>query len=243
MAWQRVASLDALRDGGVVGVDVGGTPIALFRLGNEVHATHGICTHALARLAEGWVEDGKVECPLHQGLFDIRTGKALCTPVTKDLETYAVKLEGEDVLVDLDRRAGSPEPVEVAVSEASSAAGRDVARVVVVGAGQAAAAAIRTMRVSGYAGAIDLVGEELHLPYERPPLSKDFLHGKADAASCCRLDAADAASHGVTLHLGRRATAVDAAARTVTLDDDPPAVRCAAPRGRRPTQAACGARC
>jgi apoptosis-inducing factor 3 len=101
MAWQRAASLESIPEDGVLGVELEGTPLALYNLGGKIYATHGVCTHALAILAEGFVEDGKIECPLHQGLFDIRTGKALCAPLTEDIQTFAVEVEGDDVLVDL----------------------------------------------------------------------------------------------------------------------------------------------
>jgi phenylpropionate dioxygenase-like ring-hydroxylating dioxygenase large terminal subunit len=101
MAWQRAASLESIPEDGVLGVELEGTPLALYNLGGKIYATHGVCTHALAILAEGFVEDGKIECPLHQGLFDIRTGKALCAPLTEDIQTFAVDVEGDDVLVDL----------------------------------------------------------------------------------------------------------------------------------------------
>ena len=91
-------------------MDVDGSPVALYRLGNEVFATAGICTHALAILSDGFVEDGKIECPLHQGQFDIRSGKALCPPVTEDLRTYAVKLDGNDVCIDMERPAANAAP-------------------------------------------------------------------------------------------------------------------------------------
>ncbi len=103
MAWQRVASINEIDLDGVLGLDVDGSPVALYRLGSEVFATAGICTHALAILSDGFVEDGKIECPLHQGQFDIRSGKALCAPATEDLRTYAVKLEGDDVFIDMER--------------------------------------------------------------------------------------------------------------------------------------------
>ena len=103
MAWQKVARADALGDGAVIWVDVEGKPIALYRIGNEIFATDGMCTHAIGLLAEGFVEDGEIECPLHQARFDIRTGKALCEPATEDLLTYPVKVEAGDVLIDLER--------------------------------------------------------------------------------------------------------------------------------------------
>lgn len=102
-----------MAEDGVTGVNVDGVPIALYRLGDEVFATHGICTHALAFLSDGWVEDGKIECPLHQGQFDIRTGKALCLPVTEDLRVYPVKRDGDDILINLSDDAAATETAEL----------------------------------------------------------------------------------------------------------------------------------
>jgi apoptosis-inducing factor 3 len=103
MTWQKVASLDDFGDRDVIGIEVEGTPIALFRLGNEVHATGGICTHEYGFLADGFVDvaDGSVECPLHQALFDIRTGRALCSPATESLKVFPAKIDGSDVLIDM----------------------------------------------------------------------------------------------------------------------------------------------
>jgi phenylpropionate dioxygenase-like ring-hydroxylating dioxygenase large terminal subunit len=107
MAWVRAAALSALEDDGVVGVEVAGIPVALYRIDGEVFATHGICTHAMAFMADGYVEDGTIECPVHQGRFDIRSGKALCAPVTEDLRTFPVKLEGDQVMIDIDGAASA----------------------------------------------------------------------------------------------------------------------------------------
>ena len=105
MAWQRIASLSEIAVDAVLGVDVDGSPVALYRLANEVFATAGICTHAMALLSDGFVEDGNIECPLHQSQFDIRSGKALCAPATEDLRTYAVKLDGDEILIDMEQQA------------------------------------------------------------------------------------------------------------------------------------------
>ncbi|MFI5010707.1 MAG: Rieske (2Fe-2S) protein [Hyphomicrobiales bacterium] len=104
MAWQKVASLDGLRDGEAAAVKVGERDIAVFRLGDDVYATSGICPHASGSLAEGFVEraNGTVECPLHQALFDVRTGKVLSGCAEENLEIYTVKIDGREVLIDID---------------------------------------------------------------------------------------------------------------------------------------------
>ena len=99
MNWIKVASVRELKNDEAKTVNVAGHGVALFRIDDEFFATDGMCTHATALLSEGYVEDGCVECPLHQGRFDIRTGKAMCAPVTVDLRTHAVKQEGDDVYV------------------------------------------------------------------------------------------------------------------------------------------------
>jgi phenylpropionate dioxygenase-like ring-hydroxylating dioxygenase large terminal subunit len=124
MAWQKAASLDDLRNRDVIAVDVAGTAVALFRLGDEIRATSGSCTHEFASLADGFVEaeDGSVECPLHQALFDIRTGRALCAPATEDLKVYPVKIDGSDILIDLDGVARPNEPSVANVVDAAKTA-------------------------------------------------------------------------------------------------------------------------
>ena len=72
--------------------DIAGVDVAVFRLGDELHALHDQCTHGNARLSDGYVEDGCVECPLHQGLFDIRTGAPQCAPVTQAVQCFPVRV-------------------------------------------------------------------------------------------------------------------------------------------------------
>lgn len=219
MAWREVISLDELRSDVVKGVDIDGTPVALYRLGDDVFATHGICTHALAFLAEGFVEDGKIECPLHQGLFDIRSGKALCAPLTKDVRTFAAKVEDGKVFVDLDAAARTVAEPAADAPQPTVSLSCEQDPVIIVGAGQAAAAAIRSLRASGFSGPVTLIGGERHLPYERPPLSKDVLLGKATLASCVRLPSSDVRDLKVTTHLDRRVIGVDAALKSVRFED------------------------
>jgi 3-phenylpropionate/trans-cinnamate dioxygenase ferredoxin subunit len=99
MNWIRVASASDLQDDEVLGLTVGGARIALYRSEGEFYATDNRCTHAEALMSEGYLEDGCIECPLHQARFDIRTGAALCAPATEPLRTYPVKREGEEIYI------------------------------------------------------------------------------------------------------------------------------------------------
>ena len=100
--WVRVAAKSDVAEGACLGVRVGGKEVALFHLpGGEFHATDNVCSHEYALLTDGWLENGCIECPLHAGRFDIKTGKAMCAPVEKGLQVFEVKLEGGDVLVNI----------------------------------------------------------------------------------------------------------------------------------------------
>ena len=90
---------------------------------------------------------------------------------------------------------------------------------VIVGASLAGAKAAETLRAEGFDGRVVLIGEENDLPYERPPLSKGYLQGKEPRDKAFVHDADWYAQQRIELHLGRRVTAFDPAARVVSLDD------------------------
>jgi len=91
MNWIDVAAEQDVADGECLGVHLNGTPIALVREGDKIHALHDLCTHGAARLSEGYVENGCIECPLHQGLFDLATGAPRSAPVTEAVKIYSVR--------------------------------------------------------------------------------------------------------------------------------------------------------
>jgi naphthalene 1,2-dioxygenase system ferredoxin subunit len=99
--WRLIANLADVPDGEVIGVVVDGRPVALCRVDGELYATAGLCTHQAVLLSEGFLEGYEIECSLHQGRFDVRTGQALCAPVTEPLATYPVRVEGDQVYVAL----------------------------------------------------------------------------------------------------------------------------------------------
>ena len=79
--------------------DHGENTFCIYNTSKGFYATDGYCTHEEEHLEYGIVEDTIIECPLHQGRFDIPTGKALGAPVCVDLKTYPVKIVNDRVLV------------------------------------------------------------------------------------------------------------------------------------------------
>jgi nitrite reductase/ring-hydroxylating ferredoxin subunit len=101
MPLKFAAKLDDLTPDEVFAATIDTHQIALYLVDGEVFATHNVCTHQFALLSEGFLEDGCIECPLHQGKFDVRTGTALCAPATSPLKTYKVYVEDGAVMVEL----------------------------------------------------------------------------------------------------------------------------------------------
>lgn len=90
--WHEVIAFDELEDEEPLPVTVAGEDIALVRVADDVYALRDQCTHEIAPLSDGYVEDGCLECTLHQGMFDLATGKAVKEPCTVDVKTYPVRV-------------------------------------------------------------------------------------------------------------------------------------------------------
>ncbi len=99
--WIDVLALESVPEGDVTSVNVGGQEIALYEVEGEVFATDNFCTHGAARMSDGFLEGREIECPLHQGRFDVCTGKAMCAPLTQDIRVYPVRIENKRVLVNM----------------------------------------------------------------------------------------------------------------------------------------------
>ena len=84
----------------MIAVSVAGRKLAIYHLENgEFHATSNVCTHGFALLTDGWLEGCEIECPLHAGRFDVRTGEGKCSPIERDLETFEVDVRHGEVFV------------------------------------------------------------------------------------------------------------------------------------------------
>jgi 3-phenylpropionate/trans-cinnamate dioxygenase ferredoxin component len=101
MAFTRACALADLTPAAPLAVDVDGVEVALVRVEDEVYAIQDECSHATIPLSEGDVEGCEIECWLHGSRFDLRTGKPSGLPATEPVPTYPVRVDGDDVLVDV----------------------------------------------------------------------------------------------------------------------------------------------
>ena len=99
--WVKVTDENSFR-GEVQQFEHNGKPIAIFRLEDGYFAIEDTCSHEEASLSEGEIEDGKIECPLHGALFDIRSGKNLALPAVLPVKSYPVKIENGEIYLELE---------------------------------------------------------------------------------------------------------------------------------------------
>lgn len=100
--WVDVTGVEQVPEDDVIGLVVQGRDIAFYNVAGTICATDNVCTHGQARLSEGFLLDDEIECPLHQGRFNVKSGEPTCEPVTEAVRTYPVKIEAGRVFVALD---------------------------------------------------------------------------------------------------------------------------------------------
>jgi 3-phenylpropionate/trans-cinnamate dioxygenase ferredoxin component len=99
--FQRACALADVLEQGALYVEIDGLPVAVVRSDGELYAIEDTCSHEEVSLSEGEVEDGEIECWLHGSRFDLATGRPTSLPATRPIEVYPVKIDGDDVLVDV----------------------------------------------------------------------------------------------------------------------------------------------
>jgi 3-phenylpropionate/trans-cinnamate dioxygenase ferredoxin component len=93
--WIEVCPVADLAENDVLGFDHNGHHYAIYRLGGDAfYASDGLCTHEGAALSGGLVIDGCIECPMHNGRFDVATGDVVRRPARKNIRTYPVERRG-----------------------------------------------------------------------------------------------------------------------------------------------------
>jgi len=90
--WRDVIAMNELEKDWVTRVEVGRKTIAVYDTPSGIYASLALCTHAGADLCDGYFDDHVIECPLHQGAFDVRDGKPVAAPATRPLQVLEVRV-------------------------------------------------------------------------------------------------------------------------------------------------------
>ncbi len=99
--WRRVGPANELDKEDVMPFDFNGREYEIYHSTDGFFASDGMCTHEQEPLADGILIGNVIECPLHQGRFDVRSGKALSAPVCVDLQTFAVQVHDGDIYIQI----------------------------------------------------------------------------------------------------------------------------------------------
>ncbi len=102
MAFVKVAKVGDIPPGRVKTVEVGDEDIALCNVDGQIYAIADVCTHDDGPLGDGYLLGEEIECPRHGARFNVRSGEVKALPAIIPLPTFEVKVEGDDILVDVD---------------------------------------------------------------------------------------------------------------------------------------------
>lgn len=94
-------------DNSVKSFEVGNSVVAVYHIDGAFYATENECTHGAASLAEGLLDGDVIECALHFGAFNVKTGAVVSPPCSIPLRTYKVVVQDGQVFVDMDKEAGA----------------------------------------------------------------------------------------------------------------------------------------
>lgn len=102
--FKMAIKVEYLRPGEMVKTDIGSTPILIGNVDGEFYAVSNICPHSVRPILEhkSSMNEGQVKCPHHGSIFDVTTGDVVRGLATECLTRYAVRVEGENVLVEVD---------------------------------------------------------------------------------------------------------------------------------------------
>jgi 3-phenylpropionate/trans-cinnamate dioxygenase ferredoxin subunit len=106
VSFERVCARSEVPEDGALRVELPDVDIAVVDFDGRLYAIEDVCSHAEVPLSEGEVEEFEgaptIECALHGSCFDLRTGEPTNPPATAPVPVYPVRVEGDDVLVDVD---------------------------------------------------------------------------------------------------------------------------------------------
>ncbi len=189
---ERGIPVSDVPDGGMLVGHAKGEPVLVARRGLTLYALGAVCTHYGAPLGDGIVVGTEVRCPMHHACFELSTGRATA-PAFQPVACWRVDRRGDSVFVTEKLGAGPAVP----------------GRIVIVGGGAAAHAAVETLRGEGYSGSITMISADSAAPYDRTNVSKDYLAGTAQPEWMPMRPLESYAADRVELRLGTRVTSID----------------------------------
>lgn len=99
--WVDLIAVAALEQGWVTPVTLGARRLAVYDTPSGVHVSQALCNHGGANLCDGYFDGHVIECPLHQGAFDVRDGRPVSAPATRPMKVFAARVMGGMVQVQL----------------------------------------------------------------------------------------------------------------------------------------------
>lgn len=102
MAFVKAAKLSDIPPGQVRVIELEEEGVALCNVDGEIHAVVNVCTHDEGPLGDGYLLGDEIECPRHGARFNVRTGEARSLPAIIPIPTLQVKIDGDDIWVDVD---------------------------------------------------------------------------------------------------------------------------------------------
>jgi NADPH-dependent 2,4-dienoyl-CoA reductase/sulfur reductase-like enzyme/nitrite reductase/ring-hydroxylating ferredoxin subunit len=202
----------SLSPGGMVRGQVGEDAVVLARVGDDYFAVGAHCTHYRGSLVKGLIVDDTVRCPLHHACFSLRTGEALRAPALDPIACWRVERSNDTLFV----REKLSQPTR---SQYATPQQQTPPSVIIVGGGAAGHAAADMIRRQGYEKPVTIISADEDPPVDRPNLSKDYLAGEAQDDWIPLWPSELYEERAVDLVLRRRVSMVDAASRTILLDD------------------------
>lgn len=101
MSWQNICDVSQVKEEVPFSAKIDGHEIGIYLVDGEYYALEDVCPHAYALLTQGFIEDGKVECPLHEAIFDIKSGKCLREPGGRDLLKFPLRVVDNRIQITL----------------------------------------------------------------------------------------------------------------------------------------------
>ena len=212
----RVANVKDLKKGEMRQVSVEDNEILLVRIEDEFFATAAHCTHYGAPLEKGILNGEKVVCPWHNACFGIKSGKLEEPPALDALPRFSVRVEGEDLIVQLPEEIPTQRIPEMAKYNPQT----DNRTFAILGAGAAGSAAAETLRQAGFTGRVVMLTRENNLPLDRTALSKKYLQNDSAKDSLVLRSSEFYKESDIEVYSHKSVTKVEAAKKTITFDDN-----------------------